>query len=152
MQLPFAKAGIGRLGWDLVPREHSKGARAVLPFKEKQSPGLRHWPAQLTAPAHDKVAAVALANNLTRMSWTVLTTGNGIVLRYSPLPPSENLPMMRSKRWLEKRLATPHADSPVRRKSLIVPARSAGEPGEDATVDPARPALVNPILCGCLFP
>ena len=52
-----------------------QGARAVLQFKEKQSPGLRHWLAQLTARAHYNVAAVALANKLARMAWAVLTTG-----------------------------------------------------------------------------
>ncbi len=82
----------------LVPREHStggkqkllgiskrrnsylrrlfvQGARAVLQFREKQSPGLSAWLAQLTARTHYNVAGVALANKLARMAWAVLSTG-----------------------------------------------------------------------------
>jgi transposase len=82
----------------LVPREHSTGgkqkllgiskrgnrylrtlfvhgARAVLQFREKQSPGLKAWLAQLTSRTHHNVAVVALANKLARMAWAVLATG-----------------------------------------------------------------------------
>lgn len=82
----------------LVPREHSTGgkqkllgiskrgnvylrtlfvhgARAVLQFQHKQSPGLKAWLAQLTSRVHFNVAVVALANKLARMAWAVLTTG-----------------------------------------------------------------------------
>jgi transposase len=82
----------------LVPREHSTGgkqkllgiskrgnrylrtlfvhgARAVLQFREKQSPGLKAWLAQLTSRTHHNVAVVALANKLARMAWAVLVTG-----------------------------------------------------------------------------
>ena len=82
----------------LVPREHSTGgkqkllgiskrgnvylrtlfvhgARAVLQFQHKQSPGLKAWLAQLTSRVHFNVAVVALANKLARMAWAVLATG-----------------------------------------------------------------------------
>jgi len=82
----------------LVPREHSTGgkqkllgiskrgnvylrtlfvhgARAVMQFKEKQSPGLKAWLAQLSSRVHVNVAVVALANKLARMAWAVLATG-----------------------------------------------------------------------------
>jgi transposase len=83
----------------LVPREHStggkqtllsinkrgnsylrrlfvQGARAVLQFRDKQSPGLSAWLAQLTSRTHYNVAGVALANKLARMAWAVLTKGD----------------------------------------------------------------------------
>src|SRR5579863_3588280 len=95
---PFARGGSSRPGWGLVPREHStggkqkllgiskrgngylrrlfvQGARAVLQFREKQSPGLRAWLAQLTSRTHYNVAGVALANKLARIAWAVLTKG-----------------------------------------------------------------------------
>jgi transposase len=82
----------------LVPREHSTGgkqkllgiskrgnvylrtlfvhgARAVMQFKEKQSPALKAWLAQLSSRVHVNVAVVALANKLARMAWAVLATG-----------------------------------------------------------------------------
>jgi transposase len=82
----------------LVPREHStggkhtllsiskrgnsylrrlfvQGARAVLQFRDKQSPGLSAWLAQLTARTHYNVAGVALANKLARIAWAVLAKG-----------------------------------------------------------------------------
>jgi len=82
----------------LVPREHSTGgkqrllgiskrgnaylrtlfvhgARAVLQYKDKQSPGLKAWLSQLSARVHFNVAVVALANKLARIAWVVLATG-----------------------------------------------------------------------------
>jgi transposase len=82
----------------LVPREHSTGgkqkllgiskrgnrylrtlfvhgARAVMQFRDKQSPALKTWLAQLASRVHFNVAVVALANKLARMAWAVLATG-----------------------------------------------------------------------------
>jgi transposase len=82
----------------LVPREHSsggkqkllgiskrgncylrklfvQGARAVLQFRGKQSPGLRKWLEELSARTHYNVVGVALANKLARMAWAVLAKG-----------------------------------------------------------------------------
>src|SRR5207248_9455293 len=83
----------------LVPREHStggkqkllgiskrgncylrtlfvQGARAVLQFRDKQSPGLKAWLAQLTSRTHYNIVGVALANKLARMAWAVLAKGD----------------------------------------------------------------------------
>jgi transposase len=91
----------------LVPREHStgarqkllsigkrgniylrklfiQGARAVLQCKDKPSPGLRNWLVPLTARTHYHVAGVALANQLARIAWAVLATGEA----YRPPVPS----------------------------------------------------------------
>jgi transposase len=51
------------------------GARAVMQFKQMQSPGLSAWLDKLTARAHHNLAVVALANKLARMAWAVLTRG-----------------------------------------------------------------------------
>jgi transposase len=82
----------------LVPRQHSTGgkqkllgiskrgnvylrtlfvhgARSILQFKDKQSPGLKAWLVQLASRVHFNVAVVALANKLARMAWIVLATG-----------------------------------------------------------------------------
>lgn len=82
----------------LVPREHStggkqkllgiskrgncylrklfvQGARAVLQFREKQSPGLKDWLTKLSARTHYNIVGVALANKLARMAWAVLARG-----------------------------------------------------------------------------
>lgn len=91
--------GRGFAAWlGLVPRQHSTGgketllgiskrgncyircllvhgARSVLQFKEKQSPGLSAWPIKLTARTHHNVAVVALANKLARVAWAVLAKG-----------------------------------------------------------------------------
>ena len=48
---------------------------AVLQLREKRSPDLSAWLAQLTARTHYNIAGVALANKLARMAWAVLTTG-----------------------------------------------------------------------------
>src|SRR4051812_47700414 len=55
--------GIGKRGNVYLRKLFIQGARAVLQFKDKQSPGLRNWLAQLTARTHYNVAAVALANS-----------------------------------------------------------------------------------------
>jgi transposase len=83
----------------LVPREHStggkqkllgiskrgncylrtlfvQGAHAVLQFRDKQSPGLKAWLAQLASRTHYNVVGVALANKLARMAWAVLARGD----------------------------------------------------------------------------
>jgi transposase len=74
------RLGIGKGGNKYLRTLFIPGARAVLQFKEKQSPGLRDWLIKLTARTHDHVAAVVLANKLARMAWAVLTTGE----RYRP--------------------------------------------------------------------
>jgi transposase len=53
-----------------------QGARAVLQFRDKQSPGLRKWLQELFARTHYNVAGVALANKLARMAWAVLASGD----------------------------------------------------------------------------
>jgi transposase len=96
MEQPFARVA----AWvGLVPREHStggkqkllgiskrgncylrtlfvQGARAVLQFRDKQSPGLKAWLAQLTSRTHYNIVGVALANKLARMAWAVLAKGD----------------------------------------------------------------------------
>ncbi len=67
--------GISKRGSPYVRRLFVQGARAVLQFREKQSPGLSAWLAQLTSSTHYNVAGVALANKLARMAWAVLSTG-----------------------------------------------------------------------------
>jgi transposase len=52
-----------------------QGARAVLQFKEKQSPGLKAWLEKLSSHTHYNVVGVALANKLARMAWAVLASG-----------------------------------------------------------------------------
>jgi transposase len=67
--------GISKRGSSYLRRLFVQGARAVLQFRDKQSPGLSAWLAQLTARTHYNVAGVALANKLARMAWAVLSTG-----------------------------------------------------------------------------
>jgi transposase len=54
--------GISKRGNSYLRRLFVQGARAVLQIREKQSPGLSAWLAQLTARTHYNVAGVALAN------------------------------------------------------------------------------------------
>jgi transposase len=51
------------------------GARAVLRWVERQDDPTRRWATGLTARRHAHVAAVALANQIARVAYTVLTTG-----------------------------------------------------------------------------
>jgi transposase len=64
--------GISKRGNAYLRRLFVQGARAVLQFREKQSPGLSAWLAQLTSRTHYNVAGVALANKLARIAWAVL--------------------------------------------------------------------------------
>jgi len=48
------------------------GARAVLQQSAKQSSALQAWLEQLTSRTHPNIVAVALANQLARMTWAVL--------------------------------------------------------------------------------
>jgi transposase len=66
--------GIGKRGNAYLRKLFIQGARAVLPFKDKQSAGLRNWLVPLTARTHYHVAAVALANKLARIAGAVLAT------------------------------------------------------------------------------
>jgi hypothetical protein len=50
-------------------------AHTVLLQKNKQSPGLSTWLADLTARKRKQVATVAMANKMARMVWAVLTKG-----------------------------------------------------------------------------
>lgn len=67
--------GISKRGNGYLRRLFVQGARAVLQFRDKQSPGLRAWLAQLTSRTHYNVAGVALANKLARIAWAVLAKG-----------------------------------------------------------------------------
>jgi transposase len=67
--------GISKRGNSYLRRLFVQGARAVLQFRDKQSPGLSTWLAQLTARTHYNVAGVALANKLARIAWAVLAKG-----------------------------------------------------------------------------
>jgi transposase len=67
--------GISKRGNGYLRRLFVQGARAVLQFREKQSPGLRAWLAQLASRTHYNVAGVALANKLARIAWAVLAKG-----------------------------------------------------------------------------
>ncbi len=77
--------GIRKRGNAYLRRLFVQGARAVLQFKEKQSPGLSAWLTQLTSRTHYNVAGVALANKLARIAWAVLA--KGVVYR-PPAPAS----------------------------------------------------------------
>ena len=63
---------IPKRGNQYLRRLFVQGARAVMQHRTKQSSGLGAWLAQLTAPTHQNVAIVALANKLARMAWAVL--------------------------------------------------------------------------------
>jgi transposase len=67
--------GISKRGNRYLRHLFVHGARAVLRYKEKQSPGLSDWLGKLTSRTHHNVAAVALANKLARMAWAVLAKG-----------------------------------------------------------------------------
>jgi transposase len=64
--------GISKRGNKYLRRLFVQGARSVLQHREKQSPGLSQWLAQLLARAHQNVVVVALANKLVRTAWAVL--------------------------------------------------------------------------------
>lgn len=64
--------GISKRGNKYLRRLFVQGARSVLQFREKQSPGLSHWLAALLTRTHQNVVTVALANKLVRTAWAVL--------------------------------------------------------------------------------
>jgi transposase len=64
--------GISKRGNNYLRRLFVQGARSVLQHRERQSPGLSQWLAQLLARAHQNVVVVALANKLVRTAWAVL--------------------------------------------------------------------------------
>jgi len=64
--------GISKRGNKYLRRLFVQGARSVLQQRQKQTPGLRDWLAQLLARTHQNVVVVALANKLVRMAWAVL--------------------------------------------------------------------------------
>jgi transposase len=65
--LGISKRGNAYLRWLFV-----QGARVVLQYRTKQTPGLNSWLEQLMARTHQSVVVVALANKLLRMAWAVL--------------------------------------------------------------------------------
>lgn len=67
--------GISKRGNCYLRKLLVQGARAVLQFKEKQSSGLSTWLIQLASRTHYNVVGVALANELARIAWAVLTSG-----------------------------------------------------------------------------
>jgi transposase len=67
--------GISKRGNPYLRRLLVHGARAVLQCRDKQSPGLSAWLAQLAARAHTNIVAVALASKMARMIWAVLSKG-----------------------------------------------------------------------------
>jgi transposase len=68
--------GISKRGNSYLRKLFVQGARAVLQFREKQSPGLKAWLAKLSSRTHYNVVGVALANKLARMAWAVLARGD----------------------------------------------------------------------------
>lgn len=64
--------GISKHGNKYLRRLFVQGARAVMRYRTKQSPGLSCWLAKLMARTHQNIAIVALANKLLRMAWAVL--------------------------------------------------------------------------------
>jgi len=67
--------GISKRGNSYLRRLFVQGARAVMRFQTKQSPGLSAWLAQLSSRTHHNIVTVALANKLARMAWAVLAKG-----------------------------------------------------------------------------
>ncbi len=67
--------GISKRGNSYLRKLFVQGARAVLQFKEKQSPGLKAWLEKLSSHTHYNVIGVALANKLARVAWAVLARG-----------------------------------------------------------------------------
>ena len=67
--------GISKRGNGYLRKLLVHGARAVLQFRDKQSPGLRAWLGQLVSRAHRNVVTIALANKMARMAWALLAKG-----------------------------------------------------------------------------
>ena len=51
------------------------GARAVLRWVERKDDATRRWATALKARCHPNVAVVALANQIARIAYAVMTTG-----------------------------------------------------------------------------
>ena len=68
--------GISKRGNSYLRKLFVQGARAVLQFRDKQSPGLSAWLAQLSARTHYNIVGVALADKLARIAWAVLARGD----------------------------------------------------------------------------
>ena len=64
--------GISKRGNKYLRTLFIQGARSVVQQRNKQSPGLSRWLAQLLGRTHQNVVIVALANKLVRMAWAVL--------------------------------------------------------------------------------
>src|SRR5947208_751209 len=70
MNVPAGTVNCKR-GYAYLRKLFIQGALAVLPCKDKPSPGLRNWLLPLAARTHYHVA---LANKLARITWAVLAT------------------------------------------------------------------------------
>jgi hypothetical protein len=89
--------GISKRGNPYLRRLFAQGARAVLQVRDKQEPGLRRWLEQLAGRRHVHVAAIALANEMARISWAVLasqqryqpSTVDAFAARFPHLQPSD---------------------------------------------------------------
>ena len=90
--------GISKRGNRYLRTLFVHGARAVLQFKEKQSSGLKAWPAQLTSRTHRNVAVVALANKLARMAWEESVAhsilARSLLLQQRPYPFAQTNPAL----------------------------------------------------------
>ena len=64
--------GISKRGNSYLRRLFAQGARVVMQYRTKHTPGLSCWLSRLMARTHQNVAVVALANKLLRMAWAVL--------------------------------------------------------------------------------
>jgi transposase len=64
--------GISKRGNKYLRTLFLQGAHSVVQQRNKQSPGLSSWLAQLLGRTHQNVVIVALANKLVRMAWAVL--------------------------------------------------------------------------------
>ena len=73
--------GTSRRGNKYLRKLFVQGAHSVLQSRSNQAPGLSTWLDRLTSCKRIQVAAVALANKMARMVWTVLYNGEA----YRPL-------------------------------------------------------------------
>jgi len=76
--------GTSRRGNKYLRKLFVQGAHAVLLQKTKQDAGLSTWLEQLTSGKRTQVATVAMANQMARMAWAVLTKGEAYRPPLSP--------------------------------------------------------------------
>jgi transposase len=85
--------GISKRGNGYLRKLLVHGARAVLQFRDKQSPGLRAWLGQLVSRAHRNVVTIALAYKMARMAWALLAKGE----TYRPPSVANNMALAASQ-------------------------------------------------------